>query len=307
MIRRNSLKAWVLAARPKTLSGASVPVMIGTSIAYRTMEGTTTFQASQFVIAALLCFIFAFIMQIDANFINDYYDCLKGRDNEERIGPLRACQQGWITMKAMRIGIALTTILAALCGLAMFYVVSPAIMLHLIMIGAACILFCFLYTTCLASWGLGDLLVLVFFGIVPVCGTYYVEVSEAYRGLTQIPWLMGIACGLVVDTLLIVNNYRDYHNDKAANKRTLVVFIGKKYSEYLYLTLPTLALVAVLFQYGWTNLNLILSFAVYFLFTQTWNQMRIIGEGKALNKVLGKTARNIFAYGILISLLVNLQ
>lgn len=281
--------------------------MIGTSIAYRTMtEGT--YSTTQFVLAAMLCFLFAFIMQIDANFINDYYDCLKGRDNEERIGPLRACQQGWITMKAMRIGIAITTLLAALCGLAMFCAVdNPAIMLHLIMIGAACIVFCFLYTTCLASWGLGDLLVLVFFGIIPVCGTYYVEVSQAYRSLAQLPWLMGIACGLVVDTLLIVNNYRDYHNDKKANKRTLVVFIGKKYSEYLYLALPTLALVAVLLQYGWTNLNLILCFAVYFLYTQTWNQMRTIAEGKALNKVLGKTARNIFAYGILISLLVNLQ
>ena len=96
----------------------------------------------------------------------------------------------------------------------------------------------------------------------------------------------------------------DFDNDRNAGKRTLVVMIGRKYAEWLYISLPTLALVAVLFQYGWSEKNMLLCFCVYFLFVQSWNEMRMIKSGRALNKILGKTARNIFLFGILISLLI---
>ena len=99
-VQVNSIKAWLLAARPKTLAGAATPVLLGCALAYA--EGR--FQ----MIPALLCFRFAFLMQIDANFINDYFDYLKGSDREDRLGPERACAQGWITLDAMRKGIALT-------------------------------------------------------------------------------------------------------------------------------------------------------------------------------------------------------
>ena len=298
VVSQNSLKAWILAARPKTLSGAMVPVMLGTAFAWKTIYDTNLLEMHDDelilrIVANVLCFLFAMIMQIDANFVNDYFDCVHGNDNETRLGPERACAMGWVSLKAMRWAMAITTTLAALVGLPLIFFGGW----EMVLVGALCILFCFLYTTCLAGMGMGDLLVLVFFGIVPVCFTSYIVCGV-------MPWVLGVACGLVVDTLLIVNNYRDIDNDRNAGKRTLVVMIGRKYAEWLYITLPTLALVAVLFQYGWSEKNMLLCFCVYFLFVQSWNQMRMIKSGRALNKILGKTARNIFLFGILISLLV---
>lgn len=298
-VKQNSLKAWVLAARPKTLSGAMVPVMLGSAYAWRTFfdnGGDVGFDNPSFVtslVADILCFLFAMVMQIDANLVNDYFDCVRGNDDEGRLGPERACAMGWVTLPAMRWAMAITTALACLVGLPLAFVGGW----NMIFVGIACVLFCFLYTTCLAGLGLGDLLVLIFFGVVPVCCTSYLVCGE-------IPWLIGISCGMVVDTLLIVNNYRDIDNDRISGKRTLVVLIGKKYAEWLYITLPTLALVIILIMYGWSEKNMLLCFGVYFLFVQTWNEMRAIGTGRALNKTLGKTARNILVYGILISLLI---
>ena len=108
-ISTNSPHAWMLAARPKTLTGAAVPVMIGVSAAWN--DGFFR------PVPALLCFLFAFLMQIDANFINDYYDFQKGLDDEKRLGPKRACAEGWITLPAMRRGIICTTLLSCLTGL----------------------------------------------------------------------------------------------------------------------------------------------------------------------------------------------
>ena len=296
----NSLRAWVLAARPKTLSGAAVPVMLGCAYAYH-LGGADIFVNGGWL-PALLCFLFAFIMQIDANFINDYYDCVKKRDNEERLGPLRACQQGWVTLRAMKIAIALTTLFACLVGL-------PLIMYggyELIAVGVACIVFCFLYTICFAQLGLGDVLVLLFFGIVPTVCTTYVIVPHDFQQWSLMPWILGIATGMVIDCLLLVNNYRDRDNDKATGKKTLVVLIGKSATEYLYMMLVPLALVLILIEFGFSNANMILCFIVYFFHIGTYSKMKRIGEGRALNSVLGMTARNILIYGIMITLLVIL-
>ena len=108
-VQTNSIKAWILAARPKTLAAAATPVLLGCALAY-------TAGAFQWI-PALLCFLFAFSMQIDANFINDYYDYLKGSDREDRLGPERACAQGWITLSAMKKGMIVTTLLSGFWGL----------------------------------------------------------------------------------------------------------------------------------------------------------------------------------------------
>lgn len=112
-VKTNSIKAWLLAARPKTLTGAAIPVMLGCALAF--IYGH--FQ----LIPALLCFLFAFLMQIDANFINDLFDFLKGSDREDRLGPERACAQGWISPQAMKAGIVCTTLLAGITGLCLLY------------------------------------------------------------------------------------------------------------------------------------------------------------------------------------------
>ena len=296
-IKTNSFKAWVLAARPKTLTAAAVPVMIGNAMAWNHTGG----EGFRYV-AALLCFLFAFVMQIDANFVNDYFDFKRGNDDETRLGPERACAQGWVTDTAMKKALVITTALACLVGLPLIIYGG----LEMIAVGVACVVFCFLYTTTLSYIAMGDVLVLLFFGIVPVCCTYYVEVPEVV--FTEFPrvFVMSIGCGLVVDTLLLVNNYRDIENDRRAGKRTLVVFIGKKATEVIFLLVVPIAL-AIMFLVGCKLYFIVLAVLMFVKHFMTWRKMVSIGEGRELNKVLGMTAANIFLYGVLASVCVILS
>lgn len=295
-VKANSLNAWILAARPKTLTGASVPIMIGIAFVF-TDVGWQHFQT----LPAILCILFAFIMQVDANFVNDYFDCLKGNDDSgTRLGPRRACSEGWITLPAMRKGLIVTTLLACLVGLPLIYYGGW----EMIIIGLLCVAFCFLYTTKLSYLGLGDLLVLVFFGIVPVCLTYYVILPKGVQTVTWQVFTASVACGLIIDTLLVVNNYRDRDNDKQANKNTLIVRIGEKKAEQLYLWLGILGvlLMAIVFFFANNTMSILCIALLFFyllLHTRTWKEMKRIKYGKELNKVLGLTARNMFVYGLL--------
>ena len=225
-------------------------------------------------------------MQIDANFVNDYFDCIKGVDNEDRLGPKRACAQGWISLPAMKRAIIATTVLACLIGLPLVYWGG----LGMIAIGIACVVFCILYTTLLSRLGMGDVLVLLFFGIVPVCATYYIQTKT----LDAETFCLSLACGLVTDCLLIVNNYRDRETDARVNKRTLVTFIGARATEWLYLALGIAAclLMAVPLRHNaaWLVLWLVPHFMV-------WKRMKAINHGKELNKILGQTALNIMLFG----------
>ena len=291
-MKQNSLKAWILAARPKTLTGAAVPVMIGVALAYLDAREFGTFSPT----AALLCLLFAFIMQIDANFVNDFFDYVRGNDDEAtRLGPLRACTQGWVSIDAMKRAIAFTTCLACIVGL-------PLILyggLEMLLIGLLCVVFCFLYTTHLSYVGIGDVLVLVFFGVVPVCCTYYVQLHTC----PLIVVVASLACGLVIDALLIVNNYRDRDVDHLDGKLTLVVQIGAKASEWLYLSIGIIAVLAgLLFWAEGHVLAFILPLIYLTLHVFTWLKLRRIHEGRQLNECLGETARNIFIYGLSVTL-----
>lgn len=293
-IKKDSLEAWILASRPKTLSGAAVPVMIGLSLAYK---DSLLYSGEAFCwIPALLCLVFAWIMQIDANFINDFFDYAKGTDNvETRLGPRRACAQGWVSVEKMKHAIAITTCLACLTGLPLVFYGG----LEMVLIGILCLIFCFLYTTHLSYLGMGDLLVVLFFGIVPICVTYYIQLHTC----TPFVFLVSLACGMVVDTLLIVNNFRDRDTDRNVGKTTLVVRIGEKASLQLYLALGWGACVMGL-SFLTHNCSLAFLFPVVYLVLHHYTYFRIkrINRGKALNLCLGETARNILIYGITVTL-----
>lgn len=290
-IKKNSVRAWLLAARPKTLAGAAVPVMIGLSLAYTDLRSAGTFDW----LPALLSVLFAFVMQIDANFINDYFDFVRGNDDETRLGPKRACSQGWISGGAMRVAIAVTTALACLTGLPLIFFGG----LEMILIGILCVVFCFLYTTHLSYVGMGDVLVVVFFGFVPVCIPYYIETHT----LTVQAAMASLACGLVIDTLLVVNNYRDIENDRRAGKMTICVRMGAAKSRTFYLFLGFIAfLIGGFYIVGGYLLAAIMPLPYLLLHYFTYSNMVKIGSGKALNSVLGETARNMFVYGMLVSL-----
>ena len=291
-VNQNSLKAWILAARPKTLTGAAVPVMIGVAMAYIDAQEYGTFSP----LAAALCLLFAFLMQIDANFVNDFFDYARGNDDEAtRLGPLRACTQGWVSIEAMKRAIAFTTVLACIVGLPLVFFGG----LEMVLIGLLCVVFCFLYTTHLSYVGMGDVLVLVFFGVVPVCCTYYVQLHTC----TPLVFVASLACGLVIDALLIVNNYRDRDVDRRDGKMTLVVKIGATAAEWLYLAIGIIAVLAgILFWVNGHILAFVLPFIYLVLHVFTWLKLRRIHEGCQLNECLGETARNIFIYGLCVTL-----
>ena len=296
MVKTNSVKAWLLATRPKTLSAAAVPVMIGTAFAWRNTSEQFNW------IPAILCLLFAWIMQIDSNLVNDYFDFKKGNDDETRLGPKRACSEGWITSDAMVWGILITTLLGCMTGI-------PLILyggLEMVMVGIACVVFCFLYTTLFSYHGLGDILVLLFFGIIPVCCTYYVCMPLHQQIPTGEVIASSIACGLAIDALLIVNNYRDIDNDRSNGKITLAVRLGENKTRRLYESIGYLAagimIILVFFDLYQTD-KFIPTYAIYLIYIilhrQSYQEMKRINKGAKLNQVLGLTARNILVFGIL--------
>lgn len=296
MVKTNSVKAWLLATRPKTLSAAAVPVMIGTAFAWRNTSEQFNW------IPAILCLLFAWIMQIDSNLVNDYFDFKKGNDDETRLGPKRACSEGWITSDAMVWGIIITTLLGCMTGI-------PLILyggLEMVMVGIACVVFCFLYTTLFSYHGLGDILVLLFFGIIPVCCTYYVCMPLHQQIPTGEVIASSIACGLAIDALLIVNNYRDIDNDRSNGKITLAVRLGESKTRRLYESIGYIAagimIILVFFDLYQID-KLIPTYALYLIYIilhrQSYQEMKRINKGAKLNQVLGLTARNILVFGIL--------
>lgn len=296
MVKTNSVKAWLLATRPKTLSAAAVPVMIGTAFAWRNTSEQFNW------IPAILCLLFAWIMQIDSNLVNDYFDFKKGNDDETRLGPKRACSEGWITSDAMVWGILITTLLGCMTGI-------PLILyggLEMVMVGIACVVFCFLYTTLFSYHGLGDILVLLFFGIIPVCCTYYVCMPLHQQIPTGEVIASSIACGLAIDALLIVNNYRDIDNDRSNGKITLAVRLGESKTRRLYESIGYIAagimIILVFFDLYQID-KFIPTYAIYLIYIilhrQSYQEMKRINMGAKLNQVLGLTARNILVFGIL--------
>jgi 1,4-dihydroxy-2-naphthoate octaprenyltransferase len=287
-IKVNSLYAWFLAARPKTLTGAVTPVLIGTALALL---------HNSFVwIPALVCFLFAGLMQIAANFINDLFDYLKGSDREDRLGPKRTCAQGWITPRAMMQGIAVCVTLACLIGSVLILYGGW----NMILIGAASVIFAFLYTTGpypLSYYGWGDVMVIVFFGFAAVGGTYYVQALQWTMDTT----ILSLSCGLVIETLLVINNYRDRDADSKSGKLTLIVRFGEPFGRYLYLysgLLAVLLLLILLFEGHYLTALLPLVYLIpHFI---VWREMVKIHSGKKLNSILGKTSRNMLLFGVLV-------
>jgi len=284
---KSQLVAWLEAARPKTLLASASPVLLGCAIAYR--DGVFA------VMPAVLCFLVALLAQIASNFANDYYDYKKGMDREDRLGPERAVASGWITPKSMFIGTFVSLGLACLCGcLLLFY--GGWILLPVGIAMALCVLAYSAGPYPLSHHGLGDICVLLFYGIIPVCFTYYVQADN----FSLLSFILSLGVGLLSVNILLVNNYRDYEQDKAGNKRTTVVLFGKRFGEVMYLLNGVIALLlASPFLFGeiwWIDIL----FALFFvLFISTWLELKR-STGRALNKTLGKTSLNVLIYSILL-------
>lgn len=293
MPKINSPKAWLLAARPKTLTGAMIPVMLAGSFAFY----NDTFKPSLWI----CCAAFACLMQIAANFINDIYDFLKGTDRKDRLGPERACAQGWITPKAMKIGIFVDVSIACAFGLlavTLSWETLPYHGLEFIVLGAVCVIFAFLYTIGLSYLGLGDILVLVFFGFVPVCGTYYLQALTIDAGAL----ILSVISGIAIDALLVINNYRDRDQDKISGKKTIIVRFGEPFGRFYYLAIGIIVTALMFSLFGIVRYFVLIPAIIYLtLHIKTWREMVKIFKGRALNAILGKTSRNMFIMALLLS------
>ncbi len=295
-MRTNSFSAWVLAVRPYSLGNAVILVCVASSLAF--VDGGFHW------LPALLCLLFALLMQSTANLVNDLCDFQRGADQPDRLGPDRAFAKGYITLRAMRWGIGFFTVAAALTGCGLLAWAAAAGLLQqyggvLLAVGAACILFAYCYTAGpwpLAYHGLGDLAVILFFGVVPVGCTYLLQTGT----WTTPCFIASLACGLVIDTMLMVNNFRDREEDARCNKRTVVVCFGAGFGRWGYLLLGTGAALLCLMMAAdgrWGAALLPLPYLGLHL--QTWRKMVRIDHGEALNVCLGETARNIWAFGLL--------
>jgi len=225
-------KIWISAARPRTLPAAIAPVLVGSGLAWRDGQ----FDGG----AAGLCLGFALLVQIGTNFANDYYDFIKGADTAARVGPRRAVAAGLISPGTMRAAMWSTFAAAFLCGLGLIWWGGP----WLLVIGVVSILAGVAYTG--GPWplgyhGLGDVFVFIFFGLVAVCATYFVQTARVIIDA----FLTAVPIGLLTANILVVNNYRDMETDAVAGKRTLVVRFGRGFARGQFRCSLAIALVAV--------------------------------------------------------------
>lgn len=291
-IKTNSLRAWFIAVRPYSFGAASSPVIAASALAWR--DGLFRWQP------AVLCLLFALLMQCVANLVNDYYDFLKGSDQPDRLGPDRAFAKGYITERAMKWGIGAFTVASCLVGAALLWYGGW----WLIGVGAVCVLFAYIYTAGprpLAYNGLGDVAVILFFGIVPAGFTYYLQAGCWTPEAT----FMALACGLVIDTMLMVNNFRDRDEDARCGKRTVVVLFGKGFGKWAYFALGTGALLCcvpvALGNGAWWAVILPAAWWIG-LFVPAWRRMVRIDHGDELNTSLAETARNLLLFGLLMTI-----
>lgn len=286
-------KIWIEAARLRTL-----PVSIAGVIA---AVGVAKWEHRFMWLPSLICLIFAILAQITSNFANEYYDFKRGTDKKGRVGPRRGVTEGDISPKTLRNVTFATLFLACTIGCCLI----PFGGWWLIPVGITIAVFALAYSTGpypLSYHGLGDIAVLVFFGLVPVNFTYYVQAG----GWSPFALLVSIAIGLMGVNVLLVNNYRDMDDDKEAGKHTTVVIFGRKVAGTFYLVsggiaVSFLAPIWVLLP-KWALFIPILHMIMHI---NTW-RMLISCQGSALNPLLGKTGRNMLVFSALLTIVMAL-
>jgi 1,4-dihydroxy-2-naphthoate polyprenyltransferase len=213
------VSAWVAGARPRTLGAGIVPVLVGTAAADR-------FIAWRFGAALLV----AIGLQVGVNYLNDYFDGIRGVDTPERVGPTRLVASGVASPVAVLIAALASVAVAGFAGLALALVTQPVLILF---VGALALVAAFAYSggpRPYAGLGLGEVMVFVFFGLMATCGTAFVMAER----VPAAAWWCGIALGFLAVAILVANNLRDIPTDAAAEKRTLAVRLGDRRTRTLY-------------------------------------------------------------------------
>jgi 1,4-dihydroxy-2-naphthoate octaprenyltransferase len=286
----SSMQSWFIAIRPRTLPAAIGPLLIGNMLAI----GLEKFS----LLIAFTSMLCAVLLQISVNLANDYFDFKNGIDTEERIGPVRVTQSGILAPSSVRnamIGCLITSLL-----------VGSLLILHggwpIAILAAASILGALCYSGGpypLASHGLGEIAAFVFFGLVAVVGSYYLQAGTT----TVTAWLLGCAIGFFNAAIMLVNNTRDISTDTKAGKNTLAVRIGEAQAKVLYQSfvyLPFGIIIAGFLLGSLDGLPVLLSGASLIIARNLSREFHD-NSGEALNPILGQTAKLTMIFSVLFS------
>jgi 1,4-dihydroxy-2-naphthoate octaprenyltransferase len=286
----NGMRIWLMAARPRTLPAAIAPVLVGTSLA----GFAHVFHPLRFV-AALLGALF---IQVGTNLSNDYSDARRGADADDRLGPVRVTAGGLVPPRQVLVATYVTFGLAVLAGVYLVVVAGW----QLLIVGAASILAGVAYTGGPRPYGyegLGEAFVFLFFGVVAVAGSFFVQVKH----LSWEAFALSVPVGLLAAAILVVNNVRDIDSDRRAGKRTLAVKLGRERTRGLFAAVVYLAylLAPVTWLFGPTTAWVMLPWLTLPLATAVVRLVRSRTDGPSLNGALARSGMLQLAFCVLLS------
>lgn len=288
MTRPSPIRVWLLAVRPATLPAALTGVIVGLGAAAGS-GGPMRLDT------ALGCVAVALLLQVVANLANDLSDFRRGADTPDRQGPTRVAAAGLVTERQLEVAVAITVGIAAIVGLWLAWIGGPA----LVLVGLLAVVAALAYTG--GPWpygyrGLGELFVFVFFGLVAVVGTAYLQSGR----LEPLYWVAAVPAGALITAILVVNNLRDIPTDRAAGKRTIAVMVGERGATFEYLVLLAVAFLVPLgvavTDGRWPVLAPLLAIPLAVPLIRT---VRTFDDRRALNPVLKGTARLALVFALL--------
>jgi 1,4-dihydroxy-2-naphthoate octaprenyltransferase len=287
------MRIWLMAARPRTLPAAIAPVLVGTAAA---VEWVGELPRVGAFLAALLGSI---LIQIGTNLANDYSDAKRGADTVDRLGPVRVTSAGLVAPQRVLTATWVAFGLAIACGIYLTVVAGPVILL----IGAVSIAAGVLYTGGPRPYGyagLGEIFVFLFFGLVAVNGSYYVQVEQ----LDALPLGLSISIGFLATAILVVNNVRDIETDRRAGKMTLAVRVGRRQAVVLYrlLVLGAFAVLPITLVGAEASLLPLIGLLSLPLAVPPLRALSRRSDGPALNAALAATGALLGAFSLLVSL-----
>lgn len=285
------LTNWIQAIRPKTLLASIAPVILGLTVAF-------IHRSNLNAVVALLTLFCALLMQIASNLANDYIDSLRGVDTAKRLGPTRVTHAGLISASTMQQAFFLVISLAFLLGIYLMWIGGPVI----ITIGILSLYFAYGYTGGpfpLSHNGLGEIAAFIFFGVLAVSGTTYLQIHQ----FSKLAILLGMGAGFISATVLAINNLRDIKTDTETNKKTIAVRFGESFQRRLCLCLITCSSILVLivgitYQFFYLMIVCLLPF----IFIKNWLHVYKAPIDQGLNQVLARTAQYLLLYCVLASL-----
>lgn len=281
------MKAWILAARPKTLFASAGPVILGSAVSYYESKNFSLLTFG----ATLLC---ALLLQIMSNLVNDYYDGIRGLDDEKRLGPTRVTSTGMLSPKKVMRGFQLTALSAFFIGLYLMYVGGPPI----IIIGLSSLFFAWAYTGGpfpLSHYALGECAAFIFFGPVAVWGSSYLQ-----SGMNStLALIAGVGVGFISATIMAINNLRDRLSDKEKGKMTIATLLTEKGARAFTLFLCILSTLVPFILFLQTNKALVMIALIpFYLSAKTWIHVAKAPIDQRMNQMLANTGKYLFFYSL---------